>query len=1362
MDNSLRKFISSRREKAEGVYTHISQIDPTGKFNISRKDTEEFWDIYCNLLFNNDKMVSGLGEYPNPFMPVLNDTDIKIPYIENKHNLNEKLYNENHTIETIRVYQKHLKSTIEDYKSSYGICFLFEKEKPTLDDKGNISHGFHLQFINTFMHKIDQDVHLIPRIRNEISDKQIFKEFYKNSIDAIDKSCTSKFWLLYGSRKRSTLQSYRLTKIYNDELNEITLEEALKDYILLDTHGDKIVFDKPLTYYLPRILSTHPENKEIVKVKLDLNIITKKYLKKAKESKRIIEDKPITESLKNAKELIKLIDPLRADDYTDWINLGWILYNIGDGTEEALEMWIDFSSKTSKKNNFSEKLCVYEWNRMEKKSYTIGSLHYLAKHDNPEEYKKINKKLNEKNINQSLDGGHYDLAELLYREYKDQFVCACIEKNVWFRYQNHRWHLDKKGISLEKKIPIELVGKYQERKKKIAQEIGEEEGGDEEAMLQKKLKSINKLIANLKSTPFLNNIMKCCQLLFYNEIFSEKLDNDPCLMHFNNGILDVREMKFREGRPTDYISLSTGYAYPVKYNEIEKTYEDIYNWDSLEVMEVEDHFSKVFPDPILKQYFMEYIANLLKGGNNIKTFLNMSGEGDNGKSINMDLLKETLGRYMKVLPTSLIVGKRGQSSQATPELSGIQGVRFAILQEPNSKDIINIGILKELSGNDIIYIRGLYKESQEVRPMFKLVLVCLSKDTKIGLSSCTSLSIDKLTNELNINKLLSWDEKQNGIINAERINYFNQGQQECIELTFMDNKKITCTPNHKFLTKNNKWIEAQHIKENNTEIKFGVDHVNVNDMFDDFNYKLDYRKGEYHINDRIKDAALCRLMGYLNDNDLKKGYINIPIVNYKSIIDDLNLVTNEDVIFSDIYDKYKKEYRISIPYSLQYIISSFSHNLYNKDCPLFLVREYIAGKFGRQGWVPYLSSDNFDSIGLIHITPDITLLLKERFNIEMYRNFFINEENELKFITEIGFRYNLVNSYRCTAKSSYYNYKKINNNFNLQDYITSTGLDKFWTEEFTSILPVYHLKLASIKNVGIQNVYDLTIENPYNSFIANGAITHNCNKLPKLPCDDPATWNRIRVLPYESCFPKDEKTVPENLEDQIKVKRFPRDPYFSEKIPKMNAPLIWMMFETYKRITKEGRMIEPEKVRDATLTYRKNNDVFLQFITEKIIKDPSNDKAYMSVVELYNSFKSWFNDSYPNLHGQIPSKEDMKDEIIRKWGELSSNHKWKGYRLRTQEDDELEGKIIILRENDLDSKNEKNEDKKDNKDENSDEENEENDTENETELETDVDFNMEEPIYTTKKVKKPVKVCNESSDDSDDDSDDDNISTAPM
>ena len=60
---------------------------------------------------------------------------------------------------------------------------------------------------------------------------------------------------------------------------------------MIDIHGDEIKLDSTkLEYYLPRILSIHPENREPVTLKSDLNIVTKKFLKKAKESKRVYDD----------------------------------------------------------------------------------------------------------------------------------------------------------------------------------------------------------------------------------------------------------------------------------------------------------------------------------------------------------------------------------------------------------------------------------------------------------------------------------------------------------------------------------------------------------------------------------------------------------------------------------------------------------------------------------------------------------------------------------------------------------------------------------------------------------------------------------------------------------------------------------------------------------------------------------------------------------------------------------------------------------------------------------------------------------------------------------------------------------------
>lgn len=50
--------------------------------------------------------------------------------------------------------------------------------------------------------------------------------------------------------------------------------------------------------------------------------------------------------------------------------------------------------------------------------------------------------------------------------------------------------------------------------------------------------------------------------------------------------------------------------------------------------------------------------------------------------------------------------------------------RFASMQEPNDNDIIHTGAMKEYTGGDKIYSRGLFSKPTPFKPQFKLVLLC--------------------------------------------------------------------------------------------------------------------------------------------------------------------------------------------------------------------------------------------------------------------------------------------------------------------------------------------------------------------------------------------------------------------------------------------------------------------------------------------------------------------------------------------------------------------------------------------------------------------------------------------------------------
>ena len=99
---------------------------------------------------------------------------------------------------------------------------------------------------------------------------------------------------------------------------------------------------------------------------------------------------------------------------------------------------------------------------------------------------------------------------------------------------------------------------------------------------------------------------------------------------------------------------------------------------------------------------------------------------------------------------------------------------------------------------------------------------------------------------------------------------------------------------------------------------------------------------------------------------------------------------------------------------------------------------------------------------------------------------------------------------------------------------------------------------------------------------------------------------------------------------------------------------------------------------DFFFLYRKQNDIYRQFIEESIIEC---DKSKLSLVELYSQFKEWFKDSLPNH--SVPIKNDIKEYFMKLWGMPERGYKWQGYRIRTLQDDLVNEDSIIMNEEDL-------------------------------------------------------------------------------
>jgi P4 family phage/plasmid primase-like protien len=196
-----------------------------------------------------------------------------------------------------------------------------------------------------------------------------------------------------------------------------------------------------------------------------------------------------------------------------------------------------------------------------------------------------------------------------------------------------------------------------------------------------------------------------------NNGFQTKLNSKVHLIGMENGVYDLKKGKLRNALPMDYVSMSTGINYLEEDDEVLQE-------------ELDEILCTIFPSKRVRKFFIQSCASLLEGRNKEKYVYVWWGRGNNAKSMMEKLLATALGNYSTVAATSLVTGKRGNADNASPQLSALEGKLAVFLQEPNPNETIKIGMIKELSGNDAITARALFKANRTFIPKFKLIIVC--------------------------------------------------------------------------------------------------------------------------------------------------------------------------------------------------------------------------------------------------------------------------------------------------------------------------------------------------------------------------------------------------------------------------------------------------------------------------------------------------------------------------------------------------------------------------------------------------------------------------------------------------------------
>tara|TARA_Y100000389_G_scaffold201263_2_gene243520 strand:- start:289 stop:2997 length:2709 start_codon:yes stop_codon:yes gene_type:complete len=731
----LQAFLKKYATKEKNGITHTRIGDKElniygGKYSIPDEKINEFYKLYNRHAFTNKKL-EFLTEVQRSTGPILIDLDFRFST-----DVEDRIYEDQHIQDMLELYLKKLQNLVDLNNSNFNI-YIFEKCGVNLLDDVT-KDGIHIIFgINTdrvIQQMLREDV--LTEISDILEDLPLTNSYEDVVDNGICRGTTN--WQLYGSCKPGN-DKYQLTKMYNIiidnnnvnwNLQDITKESNLKilnmvsarnttnkQYTINDNYKERYeIFKKRV---IPKKIKLNKTTK-INKDRIDINNITSVEQLQNK-IERIIDELPHEEYLiKETYGFTMCLGENYYNPYANWIKVGWALHNTCWKPHMFL-IWMLFSSKSSK-FNIDDILDHYEkWQTMKVdsedfKTYTNRSIMFWARNDNFEEYKKTKELTIEYFMEYTLQGAtEFDIANVLFQLYKDQYKCDSIKRSGWYEFINHRWKEIDSGTSLRYKISNELCPKYLAKVSELMNKICLTEEQDEAHLkLQKQCKKYSDIAVMLKKTSHKKNIMRECCELFYEANFIDRLDKNPYLLCFNNGVVDFKEKVFRRGLPEDYLSICTNTDY-IPYNPKNDLHISIRS-------EIEEFFHQLFPIEELCNYMWEHLASVLIGTNENQTFNIYNGCGRNGKSKLVELMEMCLGDYKGSVPITLVTGKRNSIGSCSPEIAMLQGRRYAVMQEPSKGDIINEGIMKEITGGDPIQGRPLYKDTVTYVPQFSLVV----------------------------------------------------------------------------------------------------------------------------------------------------------------------------------------------------------------------------------------------------------------------------------------------------------------------------------------------------------------------------------------------------------------------------------------------------------------------------------------------------------------------------------------------------------------------------------------------------------------------------------------------------------------
>ena len=639
-----------------------------------------------------------------------------------------------------------------------------------------ISNGYLIH--NAVLHQVRNEI----LEDSEITD--MFDEEIKPNIpikQVVDESVIQRNnWFLYGSGKPNDLV-YKVTHVYSiqsGKLKEVDLPTNSIDLIKAMSH---LYVNKPVKIRDTVNLSELTTNIGHSTLDIERNLRIRNEMKKlGGDSKG-----PTSEvfSPEYIRKLLNCMNTSRACDYIDWWKIGQALYNIDCRNGNLFIEFSRRAGKNfSEESCIDYWLTKFPKDTHKYSALHIQHLRKLASTDNHVEYDSIEKILSTKVIDEILTTfkqtiyekklGETTLSKLI-KKYLDtncnkHYVCVVGDKGArqWFVYDHHRWLQDKGGVHIQSLISNEVLLTFIKTNSNFHMEASNirarivTEKTEEQARAQRaqhiedrsdfsseedfkglpdnrtsettnlqleqsnftdKAKVAERIVTYLEDTHHRDTLVKNLGILYNDSEFYNKIDTNPLVFICKNGVIDLKDLQFRPGRPEDLMTKSC------KINYV--SMDDIVSNPELQELsyQLQDFLDQVLPDFEIQNYLLNVFAECLCGIVRREELYINEGSGSNGKSKLFDLVELSFGDYAGKTSTALFTNKRESANSPTPAIVELCGKRLVSCQEPDDGSKLSTGIVKELSGGDKLQGRDLNMPLKTFVPSHRIFMMCNDK-----------------------------------------------------------------------------------------------------------------------------------------------------------------------------------------------------------------------------------------------------------------------------------------------------------------------------------------------------------------------------------------------------------------------------------------------------------------------------------------------------------------------------------------------------------------------------------------------------------------------------------------------------------